>query len=64
MNESLSTPTNALASPDGRTASAQSVARASPLTMPPDEHSSEQSSPEPPPSATRDLFANERTLLA
>jgi len=32
--------------------------------MPPDEHSSEHSSPEPPPSATRDLLANERTLLA
>ena len=32
--------------------------------MPPDGHSPEQSSPEPPPSATRDLLANERTLLA
>ena len=32
--------------------------------MPPDEHSPEQPSPEPPPSATRDLLANERTLLA
>jgi inner membrane protein YidH len=36
--------------------------------MPSDEHASEQpsehASPEPPPSATRDLLANERTLLA
>jgi putative membrane protein len=32
--------------------------------MPPDEHSPKQSLPEPPPSATRDLLANERTLLA
>jgi putative membrane protein len=32
--------------------------------MPPDDHSSEHPSPEPPPSATRDLLANERTLLA
>src|SRR5258708_6564556 len=32
--------------------------------MSPDEHESEQSSPEPSPSATRDLLANERTLLA
>jgi putative membrane protein len=32
--------------------------------MPPDGHSPEQSSPEPPPGATRDLLANERTLLA
>jgi putative membrane protein len=32
--------------------------------MSPDDHESEQSSPEPSPSATRDLLANERTLLA
>jgi putative membrane protein len=32
--------------------------------MSPDAHESEQSSPEPSPSATRDLLANERTLLA
>jgi len=32
--------------------------------MLPDEHSSEHASPEPPPGATRDLLANERTLLA
>src|SRR5258708_33745678 len=32
--------------------------------MSPHDHESEQSSPEPSPSATRDLLANERTLLA
>jgi putative membrane protein len=32
--------------------------------MPTDKQSSQQSSPEPSPSATRDLLANERTLLA
>ena len=32
--------------------------------MPPDDHSPEHPSPEPSPSATRDLLANERTLLA
>jgi len=32
--------------------------------MSPEDHESEQSSPEPSPSATRDLLANERTLLA
>jgi putative membrane protein len=32
--------------------------------MSPDDHESEQSLPEPSPSATRDLLANERTLLA